>query len=109
MELRQSKVGFVGCGELDTATHFSIYLVRADGFVLYSMPSCVLASGLKRSGVHAGVHTTFTVAVRIPGNCSSLAFTCSPIMTCEGQPGEVSVKSTETSCRSSATASKRTA
>ena len=61
------------------------------------MPNCVRASGLRRSGVHGGVHTTFTVAVRIPGNCSSRAFTCSPIITWDGQPGEVSVRSTETS------------
>jgi len=38
-----------------------------------------------------------TVAVRMPGNCSRRAFTCSPIITWDGQPGEVSVRSTETS------------
>ena len=55
-------------------------LTPADGGPTYSMPRVLRASGLSRSGVHGGVQTTLTVALRTPGICSTRALTCSPIM-----------------------------
>src|SRR4029077_20665885 len=63
-----------------------------------SMPSCFLASGLRRSGVQGGVHTTFTVQLLTPGNCSTRDFTWALMLTCSGQPCAVRVISTVTFC-----------
>jgi hypothetical protein len=56
------------------------------------------AVGLSRSGVQGGVHTTFTVQLLTPGNCSTRDFTCALMLTCSGHPWAVKVISTVTSC-----------
>src|ERR1700719_3690098 len=64
----------------------------------HSIPSCFLASGLRRSGVQGGVHTTFTFTLRMPGSCSIRDLTCALMLTCSGQPWAVRVMSMATSC-----------
>src|SRR5579884_3083463 len=51
-----------------------------NGLRRYSMPSCLRAAGLRRSGVHCGSQTTLAWAVRTPSIRSIRLLTCSPIM-----------------------------
>src|ERR1019366_2919595 len=63
----------------------------------YSIPSCLRASGLRRSGVHCGYHTISTLALVTPGTLSRRRLTSSVIWPDEGHPCAVGVISTSTS------------